>query len=224
MLDSINRLAQNKDISFKFGADTKSSSKNSKANSALDKLNSTFAKNNKTDSSKVILAAKGEAGYHPSFDMDNDGIITLEELNQYCSENGVSEEDKLALISTIQSAKMVEKLQEESKKAKENNKEAKEEPQIESIKEKGKNIYARKGERKYDERMDENKDSIVTYEEYQKYCENIKAKEDEASEPKAQNNEATLEEKEAKKAYSKSENGSENGAENKPEISVEVEA
>lgn len=232
MLDSINGFAQNKDISFKFGADTKKQNKNSKVNSALDKLNSTIAKNTKKDTAKVILVAKGEAGYQPSFDIDGDGVVTLEEFNQYCSENGVSEEDKLKLISVIQNAKMVEKLQEEAKKAKEaQQKEADEkeaEPINESINEKGKNIYAKRGDRKYDERMDENKDSIVTYEEYQKYCENLKSKEDEASKEAvdSESNMQTPKEKEAQKAYleAQNQNGSENGFENEPEISVEVEA
>ena len=36
--------------------------------------------------------------------------------------------------------------------------------------EKDSRIYARKGDEKYVEEMDENKDSIVTYNEYIKYC------------------------------------------------------
>ena len=102
---------------------------------------------------KIVLANKGETGYMSAFDLDQNGIITLDEFNKYCEENGVGEEDKLKLMLNMQSAKIKQKL-------------AKQEEEKDD-----KRIYAKKGEEKYVEEMDENKDSIVTYDEYIKYCE-----------------------------------------------------
>lgn len=115
--------------------------------------NSDFFKNNNTQdySRKIVLANKGEMGYIPGIDLDNNGIITLDEFNKYCEENELSQDDKLKLMSVMQAAKTSQALSDDKE-------------------EEDKRIYARKGDKKYVEKMDENKDSKVTYEEYMKYC------------------------------------------------------
>ena len=107
--------------------------------------------NNSSDyAKKIVLANKGEAGYSPIFDLDENGIITLDEFNRYCEENGVSNEDKLQLMMTMQNSKNMQAM---TKKKEENSQ-----------------IYARKGDEKYVEEMDENRDSVITHYEYMKYC------------------------------------------------------
>lgn len=147
---------------------------------AFEKNNSNF-----NHAKKIILANKGETGYMPAFDIDNDGIITLDEFNQYCSENGISEEEKLKLISLMTNSKVSEKLSKNDDK-KENER-----------------IYARKGEEKYVEEMDENKNSIITYEEYIEYCKKRTNQETDKNES------ISLKFKEAIKAYSKKEQNQE---------------
>ena len=88
----------------------------------LGNLNNTFNTNNQTknnpleikksdgsNSSKtksITIVKKGEAGYMEAMDKDKDGEVTMEEFNSYCEENGVDDKTKLALLETIQSAKM----------------------------------------------------------------------------------------------------------------------
>ena len=142
---------------------------------AFEKNNSNF-----NHAKKIILANKGETGYMPAFDIDNDGIITLDEFNQYCSENGISEEEKLKLISLMANSKVSEKLSKNDDK-KENER-----------------IYA-----KNVEEMDENKNSIITYEEYIEYCKKRTNQETD------KNGSISLKFKEAIKAYSKKEQNQE---------------
>lgn len=126
-----------------------SASGNKEANQIAPVQNS----NSQNYAKKIVLASKGESGYSPIFDMDENGIITLDEFNKYCEENGISEDDKLKLMTSMQASKAKDAFLKE-----------------EDNKEENKRIYARRGEEKYVEQMDENKDSIVTYDEYIKYC------------------------------------------------------
>ena len=73
--------------------------------------------------------------------------------------NGITEEGKLKLLSVINSAKQTKKINEQMK-----TKQKEEKPQ------ENKAIYAKKGDDKYNETMDINKDEVVTYEEYIRYC------------------------------------------------------
>jgi len=145
-----------------------STQNNSSANSLASSIKNSSGKIN------IELVKKGEAGYMEAMDEDQDGVVTMEEFNNYCSENGVSEEDKLALLETIQSAKMTKQIQEKTQAAqKEQEKEeTKESEETTSDDDENKIVYARKGDDKYNEVMDENKNGTVTYEEYMKYCQN----------------------------------------------------
>ncbi|MBR3605333.1 MAG: hypothetical protein IKL52_04825 [Candidatus Gastranaerophilales bacterium] len=119
-------------------------------NKEANQLNPIQNNSSQNYAKKIVLASKGESGYSPIFDVDNNGIITLDEFNKYCEENGVKEEDKLKLMMSMQSSKIKESFTEKE--------------------EDDSRIYARKGDKKYVEEMDEDKNSIVTYDEYIKYC------------------------------------------------------
>lgn len=120
-------------------------------NKEANQLNAIQNNNSQNYAKKIVLASKGESGYSPIFDVDNNGIITLDEFNKYCEENGIGEEDKLKLMMCMQTSKSREAF-------------------LKKEKEDDGRIYSRKGDEKYVEEMDEDKNSIVTYEEYIKYC------------------------------------------------------
>ncbi len=127
---------------------------------------------------KIELIKKGEVGYIEGMDKDSDGVVTMDEFNEYCAENGVSDKAKLQLLQAIQNAKLAKKLQEKMVQKSEEQK-AQEEKE-----DKSKVIYAKKGDDEYNEEMDYNKDDTVTYEEYLKYCaEKQKAKENDKPKP-----------------------------------------
>ena len=126
----------------RYGADILDNAKNSKKANDLSK--------------KIVVANKGETGYLHEMDIDYNGIVTLDEFNQYCEEKGVDGKEKMKLFQTIMLKGADEKSTEQNKKSSET--------------EEKNNIYAQKGEDKYNEDMDINKDSIVTYDEYLKYC------------------------------------------------------
>lgn len=118
--------------------------------------------------SKIVITKKGQAGYMPQMDLDDDGQISLEEFNKYCEENGISEKEKVALLTVMNYGKRDAKVAEESEDAsKEINGE--EEKETENDEENEMNVYARKGDEKYNEKMDENENGVVTYAEYMKY-------------------------------------------------------
>ncbi len=153
--------------------------------------------NNSSDyAKKIVLANKGESGYSPIFDLDSNGIITLDEFNRYCEENGVSDEDKLKLMMTMQCAKNTQVMT--GKKEEDN-------PQI----------YARKGDEKYVEEMDENRDSVVTHYEYIKYCQDYANSKEEIKE---KTKDAKPEYKQALESYLN------NDSEVEAEIKVETQA
>lgn len=144
-----------------------------KQKSSANLLNNTNNSQNKSQNntkiykndpaSKIILVKKGQVGYMQAMDTDNDGQISLAEMNAYCEENGVGEKEKLALITAMQSSKLNSKL------AKENIKSDDDEENKEAETAEDKNAYAKKGDDKYNEKMDYNKNGVVSYAEYLKY-------------------------------------------------------
>lgn len=133
--------------------------------------------NNNSYASKIIIVKKGETGFMEQMDIDGDGEISLEEFNTYCAENGINEEDKIALLTTIQSAK-------QNSKIADNVEEDKEDETEESF---SKIIYAKKGDDKYDEKMDVNQDNTITYSEYFEYINKNKQKEMNSGNNKSKN-------------------------------------
>ncbi|MGN0018481.1 MAG: hypothetical protein ACI37S_05515 [Candidatus Gastranaerophilaceae bacterium] len=142
-----------------------------------DKLETKIeSKNNQKTSpnSNVILAKKGSAGFIKQMDLNNDGQVSLEEFNKYCEENNISEKDKLQMLQAIISANS------DDKTVKSNLKDD-DETKVED-----KAIYAKKGDEKYNEDMDLNKNGVVTYAEYLKYL-NDKIKSENSEEINSEN-------------------------------------
>lgn len=199
----------------------------------LSNLSNTFNTNNQTknnlleikksdgsNSSKtksITIVKKGEAGYMEAMDKDKDGEVTMEEFNSYCEENGVDDKTKLALLETIQSAKMTKKLQEKMEAQRKEQEEGEKDETTVQDENKDGIIYAKKGDEKYNEVMDENNNGVITYEEYIKYCQKKKGESSEDFSSEAASDTASK----VKEAYSKSE-PKEGGS--KEEISIEAEA
>jgi len=117
---------------------------------------------------KIVLVQKGSSGYMTDFDLDEDGKITLEEFNKYCEENGINSKDKIKLMTTMEFSKIKEKLIAENvdKSEDENTKTNSEEKDSQNEND---SIYAKKGDDNYNEKMDKNKDNVITYAEYLSY-------------------------------------------------------
>ena len=62
---------------------------------------------NNQQKSGIVVARKGDSGYIKQMDLDEDGEISLEEFNQYCEENGVSEEEKLRMLNMMQNKREI---------------------------------------------------------------------------------------------------------------------
>lgn len=170
-------------------------------------LNKVSTSNSSQSSTGIVLAKKGDSGYIEAMDADGDGEITFEEFNDYCEANGVSMEEKIKLASLMIGSKTQTKL---VTKAAENQEEiASDESDSQEEDENEQSIYAKKGDDKYNEVMDTNKNGIVTYQEYMEYC-NKRAKDSE------QNNSS---ENKATQTYSQNEHYND-----EPEITVEAEA
>lgn len=118
--------------------------------------------------SKITLVKKGQAGYMKAMDVDDDGKITLEEFNEYCKENGLSESDRIKLLTCMEVSKMNEKIYKETEKAQEESKKD-EDKNKEKSEDKEKSVYAKKGDDNYNEEMDLDKNDEITYAEYFAY-------------------------------------------------------
>ncbi len=99
------------------------------------------AKTPSFQNSSPVYAYKGEPVYDEKMDLDDDGTITFDEFNQYCEDNNISDAEKNRLIQ--------DRIKWQTYKQCFN--------------------YAQKGELKYDEEMDTNKDNKVSYDEYIEY-------------------------------------------------------
>ncbi len=138
---------------------------NNSANNSSSELKSyETAESGKGATSNIVVVKKGSTGYMSDVDFDDDGTITLEEFNKYCEENGVSEKDKMALMTTMEFSKVKENLINKNV-----NKTAEQDSQAENSEDK-KSVYAKKGDKEYNEVMDTNNDGTVTYAEYVSYC------------------------------------------------------
>lgn len=121
--------------------------------------NNAISSQNKSIGNQTILAKRGQAGYLKEMDLDEDGKISLEEFNEYCENNGISAKDKLTMVTAMLAANTNSKLAKDTIK----NKEDKNDNNNDNA------VYAKEGDDKYDEAMDENSNGIVTYAEYLKY-------------------------------------------------------
>ncbi len=106
-------------------------------------------------------AKKGEPVYDKEMDGDEDGIVTFDEFKEYCENNDVDPDKLLKNWLVYRTVQNEEKVTKEIVKEIDGKEEDSEENEI---------IYAKKGEEKYDEKMDLNNDDKVTYKEYLEYC------------------------------------------------------
>lgn len=121
--------------------------------------NNAISSQNRSIGNQTILAKRGQAGYLKEMDLDEDGKISLEEFNEYCENNGISSKDKITMVTAMLAANTNSKLAKDTIK----NKEDKNDNNNDNA------VYAKEGDDKYDEAMDENSNGIVTYTEYLKY-------------------------------------------------------
>lgn len=118
---------------------------------------------NKNDNSPYY-AKKGEPMYQKNMDSDDDGVISFDEFREYCKSNGISTSDMKKMLEMRMTYKM---MQENSNTASKDKKAEKEDFKIGDLD----IIYAKDGDDKFDESMDSNGDSKISYREYLRYCE-----------------------------------------------------
>lgn len=106
----------------------------------------------------VVYAKKGEPMYQKEMDANEDGVITLEEFRDYCKEHDISVKQQQQMLRD----RLNYQLQTERAQSSE---------QIRQIETETEDFYAKEGDEKYKEEIDENGDGKITYEEYLKYCE-----------------------------------------------------
>lgn len=126
----------------------------------------------------AIYAEEGEPIYKKDMDLDEDGVVTLEEFNDYCDENNISYAERKQMLQN----RLEYQLQRDRAKASENIRKIKSEVDV---------VYAKEDEENYDEEIDTNEDGKITYQEYIEYCEeNEKSKKQEPQELSSQDKKA----------------------------------
>ncbi len=156
----LSNIKDSSDINFGFGI--KNSSFKPKQNASLKINNKLNNQINKLSKDVCYYAKKGEPIYDKKMDTDEDGVITFDELKEYCENNDVDAEKLLKNWLVYRTVQNEEKVTKEIMKDVDDKEESDEKSEI---------IYARKGDEKYDEKMDVNNDDVITYKEYIKYCE-----------------------------------------------------
>lgn len=118
-------------------------------------MKSTFTSSN---TKGAVYAEKGQPMYQKDMDKDEDGIVTLQEFNDYCDENDISYAQRKQMLENRLNYQL-------------NTEHAEASAKIHEIKSEAEAVYAEEDDEQYDKEMDENGDGKVTYEEYMKYCE-----------------------------------------------------
>lgn len=130
-------------------------------NGASFKPSSIASKFNKLSKNEVYYAKKGEPIYQKDMDLDEDGVVSIDEFREYCKNNNADVEQLLKNWLVYHSSKDVA---ETAKKLKED------EQQEEQTLKNDEALYAKKGDLKYEAVMDSNDDGKITYKEYMEYC------------------------------------------------------
>ena len=78
----------------------------------MPEVNSISA-NQSNKSGNVVLARKNDPGYMKSMDYDNDGVITMEDFNQYCEKNSIDGNGRLRLLTIILLSKTTSEIKKE---------------------------------------------------------------------------------------------------------------
>ena len=159
----------------------------------MPEVNSISA-NQSNKSGNVVLARKNDPGYMKSMDYDNDGVITMEDFNQYCEKNSIDENGRLRLLTIILLSKTTSEIKKE-------------------IQEKNPQDFNDKNKETDSQFAKENNGEKISYQEYieyydKKYTKNEDIKKEENKNPK------DIKIKKALDAYSTKE-------EEKPEIKID---
>lgn len=159
----------------------------------MPEVNSISA-NQSNKSGNVVLARKNDPGYMKSMDYDNDGIIIMEDFNQYCEKNSIDENGRLRLLTIILLSKTTSEIKKE-------------------IQEKNPQDFNDKNKETDSQFAKENNGEKISYQEYieyydKKYTQNEDIKKEENKNPK------DIKIKKALDAYSTKE-------EEKPEIKID---
>lgn len=105
----------------------------------------------KKTQNNIYYAKEGEPIYQKDMDSDEDGIVTFDELKDYCKENKADIKGFLKNYIVYHATNDIEKSSEEIEKD-------------------NGLTYAQKGDFKYEAVMDVNDDNKITYKEYRDYC------------------------------------------------------
>ena len=128
---------------------------------------------NTNNTNSAYYAKKGEPMYMKEMDADDDGVVSFDEFRDYCKENNISTKQ---MVNMVQMANNYRTLQAEEKVSQSiaNKTESDSKSSITPIEintdDGSGNVYAKRGDSKYDEAMDTNSDDVVTYKEYIDYC------------------------------------------------------
>ncbi len=144
-------------------------------NQNLAEAGSTSTKFSSYAKMQAIYAKKGESIYKREMDLDKDGVISFDELHEYCRDNNADIQKLLKNWTTYRTGAGTE----ETPKAEENNDNSA--------------IYAKKGDNKYDAVMDSNDDGKITYREYMEYCRQNAKEEEETSKVEVKNEDGVFE-------------------------------
>jgi len=148
----------------------------------------------KANDNTAYYAKKGEPMYMDEMDSDGDGVVSIDEFKEYCHSKGMSTREivKMAeLASTYRTMKAENEAIDYVSKLTPNVS-----PKLKQVETNNEAVYAERGDGKYDEKMDTNSDSKITYKEYMEYCEEH-AKTDES---KSASSDKDFETKNAEKA------------------------
>lgn len=162
-------------------------------------VRSTFNPSSSNSKTKgAVYAEKGQPMYQKDMDKDEDGIITLQEFNDYCDENDISYAERQQMLEN----RLQYQLRTEHAKVSD---------EVRKIKPQTEKVYAKKGDKQYNEEMDSDGDGKITYNEYMSYCEEqAKSEQKETSNAKMEKEDEEVIVKNPAKAvstYAKAENG-----------------
>ena len=124
---------------------------------------------NVNDSNSAYYAKKGEPMYLEEMDADDDGVVSFDEFRDYCKENNISAKQMVNMVDMANNYRTLQANEKVSQSI--GHKETNTSP-INFIEytPNTENVYATRGDSKYDEVMDTNSDDKITYEEYINYC------------------------------------------------------
>ena len=140
------------------------------------------------NNTSTYYAKKGEPTYQKDMDKDDDGIVTFDDFREYCKENGISNSDMAKMLELRMTYQMTKDVTNQVSKKSKTEKEEETEYKPGNLE----LIYAEENDGNYDESMDTDGDSKISYKEYLRYCE-------QNAKPEAKNSDTKIRENDNKK-------------------------